>query len=125
MNSFPPAATLVLQVNIFHFALLTNKGAEQPADDADHKRTKDRGPESPDVKAGYNPGGHLEHEGIYHERKKTQGENIDRKRQNNEYRSEKGIQHPQHGCRKERREKTAYPYPIQQVGTDHDGRRQD
>jgi hypothetical protein len=123
MKSFPPAPTFVLQVNIFHLALVTNKGTEQPADNADHKRTKDRSPESPDIKAGYYPGGHFKHEGIYHESKKTQAEDIDRKRQNDEYRSEKGIQHAQHGCRKERREKTAHLYPIQQVRTDHDGRR--
>lgn len=76
-TSFPPVATLMCQVDILQRPLLVNEGTQHPADQADQEGTKHSRPKPGNIKTRYNPGGHLQHEGINQEGEKTKAQYID------------------------------------------------
>lgn len=73
------------------FATRPQEPVEKRADDAEHQRAADGGPEAFDVEAGDEPTDQLEHRGIDHQRKQSEREHVERQRERQHERAHVGV----------------------------------
>ena len=93
-----------------------DKRTEQPTHQAYYERAENRRPEPMNVEARHYSRSHLQKQGVYHECKEAQGEDIYRKGDNGEYRPEKSIQYTEDGRGEKCGKETRHVYTVDEIG---------